>query len=410
MNYPDKTAQMDESNTIDHGFGELFSGKDPTVDIIAIHGLNGHREKTWTAYNDILWLRDLLPSALPQARVLTYGYDANTHSQERVSTLTMRQHAEGLAHDITRIRKQDNRRPIIFVAYDLGGIILKAMLGMCHIESLRSDKQIRDILVSTHAVLFFGTPHSGVESNIIESINSLQSLYKKRTDVILKYLQANSSELQDVQRLYLHASENIKTIFFYEEYTSTSDGKKITLEVPYHAAMLAGDREAIVIPLHSDHQDLVRFSGRSSDNYKTVLHYLQVYLDHAPSIVCGKWVKEDNIRRIENGEYIPDKADMSFIHQLPTVGFVPSSIHDECLQGTRQVVLETIWKWASDPESDKPIFWLCDIAGSGKSTVAMSVVKRLKKEKIFGGQFFFSMSTSETSMTGKLCTDRKSVV
>jgi hypothetical protein len=43
--------------------------------IIAVHGLDGHRRTSWTANNGVLWLRDLLPSVIPGARVLTYGYN-----------------------------------------------------------------------------------------------------------------------------------------------------------------------------------------------------------------------------------------------------------------------------------------------------------------------------------------------
>ena len=49
-------------------------------DIIAVHGLNGHRERTWT-YRDkesvspAFWLRDFLPQDLPGARIYSYGYD-----------------------------------------------------------------------------------------------------------------------------------------------------------------------------------------------------------------------------------------------------------------------------------------------------------------------------------------------
>ena len=49
------------------------------ADIVALHGLNGHREETWT-YNDqrsghtCLWVRDCLPADLPGSRVFSYGY------------------------------------------------------------------------------------------------------------------------------------------------------------------------------------------------------------------------------------------------------------------------------------------------------------------------------------------------
>jgi hypothetical protein len=44
------------------------------VDIIAIHGLDGDAKKTWTHDNGTFWLRDLLPEAMPGARIFSYGY------------------------------------------------------------------------------------------------------------------------------------------------------------------------------------------------------------------------------------------------------------------------------------------------------------------------------------------------
>ncbi|CCA76730.1 related to archipelago beta form (F-box-WD40 repeat protein), partial [Serendipita indica DSM 11827] len=88
---------------------------------------------------------------------------------------------------------------------------------------------------------------------------------------------------------------------------------------------------------------------------------------------------------------------------LTDVAFVASSVHNTCLQGTREAVLQTIWRWAEDDMSDKPIFWLCDIAGSGKSTVTMSVAESWRAQGILGGQFFFSMASSEASTTEKFC-------
>lgn len=54
------------------------------VDIIAVHGLNGNANKTWTHPNGKLWLKDFLPTALPGARIFTYGYDAKVSALARV--------------------------------------------------------------------------------------------------------------------------------------------------------------------------------------------------------------------------------------------------------------------------------------------------------------------------------------
>ncbi|CCA77942.1 related to WD40-repeat protein (notchless protein) [Serendipita indica DSM 11827] len=96
-------------------------------------------------------------------------------------------------------------------------------------------------------------------------------------------------------------------------------------------------------------------------------------------------------------------VDANAILQLPMAAFVASSVHGTCMQGTRESVLQTIMYWAEDDSREKPIFWLCDIAGSGKSTVAMSVAETWRAEGALGGQFFFSMASSEASNTEKFC-------
>ena len=47
---------------------------------MAVHGLNGHYLKSWTAKSKTgqttMWLKDLLPEKLPGARIMTFEYDA----------------------------------------------------------------------------------------------------------------------------------------------------------------------------------------------------------------------------------------------------------------------------------------------------------------------------------------------
>ena len=50
------------------------------IDIIAIHGLNGHPFYTWTHKNGTLWLKDLLLVHLLGCRVYTYGYPSQVFS------------------------------------------------------------------------------------------------------------------------------------------------------------------------------------------------------------------------------------------------------------------------------------------------------------------------------------------
>lgn len=67
---------------------------------MAVHGLNGHREQTWTAPDGVNWLSDFLPSDIPNARILTWGYDANTNSTSQISAQSLYDHAKTLVSDL----------------------------------------------------------------------------------------------------------------------------------------------------------------------------------------------------------------------------------------------------------------------------------------------------------------------
>ncbi|KAL8874179.1 MAG: hypothetical protein Q9174_000445 [Haloplaca sp. 1 TL-2023] len=72
-----------------------------TIDVVAVHGLNGDVQKTWTSEkNNICWLSDpdLLPKYLPNARILSWGYNANVMSTggRATSADKILQHAQTL--------------------------------------------------------------------------------------------------------------------------------------------------------------------------------------------------------------------------------------------------------------------------------------------------------------------------
>ncbi|KAF2175504.1 hypothetical protein K469DRAFT_610450, partial [Zopfia rhizophila CBS 207.26] len=97
--------------------------------IIAVHGLNGHRDITGGASNGVNWLRDLLPQDLSNARIITWGDYANTHSSSHVSCQHLYDHARYLVSDLCLERQitRTIRQPIMFVAHSLGEIIVKSV-------------------------------------------------------------------------------------------------------------------------------------------------------------------------------------------------------------------------------------------------------------------------------------------
>jgi hypothetical protein len=77
--------------------------------IIFIHGLTGDREKTWKAKAATSpWPKTLLPSKVPNARVLTFGYDAYVADlRGMVSKNRIGNHAMNLLAAIATYREDD---------------------------------------------------------------------------------------------------------------------------------------------------------------------------------------------------------------------------------------------------------------------------------------------------------------
>ncbi|KAG8824605.1 hypothetical protein FRC17_009068, partial [Serendipita sp. 399] len=312
-------APKPSSNQKAFGFLELSAGQDPIVDIVAIHGLDGHREQSWTAEDGTMWLKDLLPADFPNARILSYGYDADTRSFAKTSTQTIFHHAEAFAEALSRQRTANPERPIIFLAHSLGGIMLKKVrsfatrlgsmadylkaLVHCHLRNHKSGHRLRSIITSTLAVLFFGTPHAGANGvQLVEWMCRLLSIYRSTSNKVLKDIKKDSSALEELQANYLPASEGIDTIFFYEAYETPIVGGVRQMIVPRHSAIIAGDREANVVGLNADHCQIVKFSGNDDENYRTVAHYIRGFMEQGPAKIRENWMHENGHRAIAKGE------------------------------------------------------------------------------------------------------------
>ena len=76
------------------------------------------------------WPKTLLASKLPNARILTFGYDADiVHFTKAAGQNTVRDHGKNLMSDLSMLRYQTKStdRPIIFVAHSLGGLVSKTV-------------------------------------------------------------------------------------------------------------------------------------------------------------------------------------------------------------------------------------------------------------------------------------------
>ncbi|MCJ1394795.1 Serine active site containing protein 1 [Xylographa bjoerkii] len=116
------------------GLTEVFSPSvQASVDVVFVHGIFGHPKDTWTCDDaDIFWPAELLPPILEDesTRVLTYGYDAGADTfVDGQAGHKINDVVGSLARDLVSNRqiRKATERPLVFVAYSFGGLVVKGV-------------------------------------------------------------------------------------------------------------------------------------------------------------------------------------------------------------------------------------------------------------------------------------------
>jgi protein SERAC1 len=125
----------DHHDLPEYGLHTLVS-RDPiaedVTDIVAVHGLNGHHEKTWKAESEdssgYNWLKDALNDVMGpnvQMRVMSFSYNAKLKNSK--STADIFDFADQLLECLLLARQEEGERlrPIVFICHSLGGIVFK---------------------------------------------------------------------------------------------------------------------------------------------------------------------------------------------------------------------------------------------------------------------------------------------
>ncbi|OCL11199.1 hypothetical protein AOQ84DRAFT_437835 [Glonium stellatum] len=277
---PAKQAREDEPEveTELHGLFQLYPLKragiveqiSTSLDIIAIHGLNGDPYRTWTDGGHF-WLQDFLPSAFPEARIFTYGYNSGvafTGSASKVDD-----YARTLLERLRAKRREFDpnvKRPILFICHSLGGIVFKKAMVIAHERSERYSAISKD----TYGVMFMGTPHRGSDmafwGTVFGKMADVLTLGSIRTQ-LLQDLQLKSTCLGDICTQFLERAQSLRIFTFYERLRIKGMPK---LVVDEHSAVMQHPNE-VPIPIEADHRSMCRFSTNTSEKYQLVLDCLR---------------------------------------------------------------------------------------------------------------------------------------
>lgn len=162
------------------------------------------------------------------------------------------------------------QRPLILIAHSLGGIVVKQMLAS---SSHSTEDRLKDVVSSTVAVLFLGTPHRGSPhlATLGERARSMVSALRMRTNpAILDALRLKTRDLELVQESFSEVWSRydfrVKT---FQEGLGLSGlnlgplGRKV---VPDYSSLLGDVRERAET-IQANHMDMCRFAGPDDPNY-----------------------------------------------------------------------------------------------------------------------------------------------
>ncbi|KAG8526675.1 uncharacterized protein KY384_008104 [Bacidia gigantensis] len=390
---------------------EPKKARDHSVDIVFVHGILGHPKDTWTCSpkdskaisepndsdendpdldhppskrrriepaiqsNEVFWPRDLLPEALPQARVMTWGYDVSLKNMlSPKSKDSVFHHAGVLLSDLALRRSSDSakRRPLIFIAHSLGGVVVKDALSRSRNEATWID----EILPTTLGVMFLGTPHHGSKAAGLGKIamNLIRTFYWNANDKILSAITENSETLDRITRSFgqILGDGKVKVHSFQEELKT--HGYMIVQEQASSIGYL-GETKGYI---HANHKEIAKFRDSTDRGFQSII------------AVLGRWLESVNQAPDQPSTVVKSGIKSS---KLPD-GLIFDEVYnkecEDCLKSLNIAAARTrmenvtpayydTYKWLYDDmtgftswlsgKDERPIFWINGKPGSGKSTL-----------------------------------------
>ncbi|RYP53732.1 hypothetical protein DL768_001332 [Monosporascus sp. mg162] len=279
---------------VDTGITCLHPGGDnPKADLVFVHGLGGHPQKTWStepcepktsaergvpigkrianrllrranrvaAGNDktlpgvsessvnqeVFWPRDLLPENVKDVRVMTFGYYSSPggSSQDNLYTLSK-----------SLLGKLANERTY-------------AALKISQ-DSTSGDAWLKTIRDSTRGVIFFGTPHSGSDmANWGELLRRIAGIFAVTNSTLLAALNSenDNGQLEELRKN------------FSRMLGQSSDGKFRVFSFRETKPLVNGPMEwASDLTVPENHRDICKFGGPNDPRYIDFVNELQRFL------------------------------------------------------------------------------------------------------------------------------------
>ncbi|KAI1827570.1 hypothetical protein F4861DRAFT_325910 [Xylaria intraflava] len=338
------------------------------VDIVFVHDLFGTRLNSYTR-DGVCWIRDFLGQDVPNARVISWGWSSTWAAED-----TFAGHADHLLADISRIRT-GTKRPIVFVAHGLGGLLLKEALvtaGLSRIYGAHAE--LGNIYPRTIGCIFLGTPHTrSGRRDLGDCVAATAVLAPSMPPpTVLRGLRDSNKLLENQHGTFLLVSRDIKVVCIREKYPTTLSASIDTIQDSNGVELGRGTVQTMVPKdsaayehfnvtkddLPTNHQDLCRFKSREDIAYTRLV-------SHILKITTG--VSGPSHAELEAQE--PRNQDILNALYFDTMMERESRVDPAYGQTCEWVLSPKVSPFKEFLHSHDPVLWISGKAGSGKSTL-----------------------------------------
>lgn len=253
------------------------TGPDIQADIVFVHGLAGGSHSTWRygkeGDKDHFFWPEALGRDLPHCAIWSLGYAAGFGHWFSEEGMAIEDKAANLALKLSNGSFGD--RPLVFVAYSMGGLVVKAFLT----EAIsQGGHDWTTVASGVRGIVFLGTPHHG--SSMASVAQGFSVLL--RTQEHLKQIKFAGPELDALHRRFVKWRKQFNCAV--ESYIETKgiarNGWFARFFLPSVLVVprISGDPgldDSTCHPIGADHISLVKPRGIDSDVYLGVKRFIE---------------------------------------------------------------------------------------------------------------------------------------
>ncbi|KAI9782854.1 MAG: hypothetical protein M1816_001674 [Peltula sp. TS41687] len=391
------STNVDEA--IPTGIKVLYDGgqgtdSSSTVDIVAIHGIGAHPDKTWckkVGEQYVNWLadRNMLPAAVSNTRIMRYGYESKWFG-ENVIRQTVSDLAPRLLRSLIRKRKECPLRPLVFIAHGFGGLVVLKALE----KAQRKEAEEHDIFKCTIGIAFLGTPFRGAQGmdqrKLLEAAVVRQYLEQGMVEEqILQILKPGSETLVDVVDTFLEdrsVKSRVQLIVCFYELKSCDVGRIVkenwpqSLVVDKNSGCLDLSESIKKYALERNHFNINKFGSPDEEDFKLLSEEIEAMVKRAHELLQA---------RLKS-----DKAIRTF-YEVPPI-HVSHFIGREALLKE----IDSVFKMSPNHPLRPSILVLQDLGGQGKTQIALESCRRAVDARTFRGIIWIDAASKMTAERG----------